>query len=220
MAFAAMRIAALSLGVGNIRSVLRALDHAATETKQAAQITATADPDVVRSADVIVVPGQGSFGTFADAIDQRAGLRDVLVSRIRSGTPYFGVCLGLQILFDASEEAPGARGLGVMSGVVARLHPGIDPKTEAPRPLPHMGWNRVEPRDDVEDPLLRADHFYFAHTFAAPASSASTSATTEYGEAVFASAVRKDNVVGVQFHPEKSQRAGLALIARFFSSLK
>lgn len=201
-----MRIAALATGVGNVRSVLRALERSVTVPKQ---IIATADPDEVRRADVLVVPGQGSFGAFAAALD--AGLRDVIREKIRGGTPYLGICLGLQILFAESDEAPGAEGLGVFAGRVARLAPG-------PAALPHMGWNRAEAAKPSE--VFEPAHYYFAHTYAAAGvDPALALATTTYGDQTFTSAIEQGRVVGVQFHPEKSQRAGLALIARFFSRL-
>lgn len=194
---------ALATGVGNVRSVVRALE------KSASQVVTTADPEEVRRADVLVVPGQGSFGAFANALD--GGLREVVLERIRAGTPYLGICLGLQILFEDSDEAPGAKGLAVFAGSVRRLEPG----NEA---LPHMGWNRAE--RVTESALFDSEYFYFAHTYAAvPADPAVTLATTTYGTQTFTSAVASGAVVGVQFHPEKSQRAGLALIQRFFERL-
>jgi glutamine amidotransferase len=199
------RTVALATGVGNVRSVVRALDRVASN------VVATADAEEVRGADVLVVPGQGSFGAFAAALD--GGLREVLLERIRGGTPYFGICLGLQILFDDSEEAPGAKGLGVLTGSVKRLAPGHEA-------LPHMGWNRAERSRSEAANVFESAHFYFAHTFAAvPADPSVTLATTTYGTQTFTSAVASGAIVGVQFHPEKSQRAGLGLIERFFESL-
>lgn len=197
------RTVALATGVGNVRSVVRALEKAASS------VTATAAPEEVRRADVLVVPGQGSFGAFAAALD--GGLREALLERVRAGTPYLGICLGLQILFEDSDEAPGAKGLGVLKGSVRRLEPGASP-------LPHMGWNRAE--RVKESAVFEPAHYYFAHTYAAaPADPAVTLATTTYGEQTFTSAVATGAVMGVQFHPEKSQRAGLALIQRFFEGL-
>ena len=217
-----MRIVALATGVGNVRSVLRALDRATSQIDLAAEISASADVEVVRRADVLVVPGQGSFGAFAAALD--GGLREALLERIQAGTPYLGICLGLQILFDESDEAPDKKGLGVLAGRVCRLVPGVDPELGRPRPLPHIGWNRAERTStaaaDSSTPLVAPAHYYFAHTFAAvPADARVVLTTTSYGDATFASAVRKDDVVGVQFHPEKSQQAGLSLIERFFSEV-
>ncbi|MBX3205071.1 MAG: imidazole glycerol phosphate synthase subunit HisH [Labilithrix sp.] len=216
-----MQIVALATGVGNVRSVLRALEHATSRVRLAAEIVASANAEVVRSADVLVVPGQGSFGAFTAALD--GGLREALLERIDAGTPYLGICLGLQVLFEASDEAPGARGLGVLAGHVRRLVPGDDPILGRPRPLPHVGWNLAEPTTTAAgsgEPLVAAAHYYFAHTYAAaPDDPSVISTTTSYGDATFASAVQKDHVVGVQFHPEKSQRAGLSLLERFFARL-
>jgi imidazole glycerol-phosphate synthase subunit HisH len=208
------RIATLAgLGVGNVRSVVRALESTVSRSKE---IIATADPDVLNRADVLVVPGQGSFGAFADALSRDGGaLRQVLSERIVAGTPYFGICLGLQILFNDSEESPGTEGLGLLSGRVRRLTPGSD------LPLPHIGWNNVSalrvPNANVS-PIAGDDYFYFAHTFAVPQTSY-TIASTDYGSDSFTCAVRRGNVVGVQFHPEKSQRAGLSLLQRFFETI-
>ena len=211
-----MRIAALATGVGNVRSVVRALEKVVPRSFGETSITLTSDPEVVRTADVLVVPGQGSFGAFVSAIDAK-DLRSVLRERIGAGVPFLGICLGLQVLFEASDEAEGAEGLGVLPGRVLRLEPGIDPDTGRERLLPHIGWNRAIPRDEAS--LVAPDHYYFAHTFAAvPTSSEVILSTTEYG-ASFVSAVQKDNIVGIQFHPEKSQRAGLAVLERFFLSV-
>jgi len=195
-----MRIAALNAGIGNVRSVVRALAHVAP----AADVVLTSDPAVVRDADVLVVPGQGSFGAFAEALD-RDGLRAALQERLAANRPYLGICLGLQVLFETSDEAEGARGLGFFRGGVARL--------SADLPLPHIGWNEVA----SDDPVLSA-HFYFAHTYAAvPADPGIVLGTTTYGTP-FVSAVKRGNVVGVQFHPEKSQRAGLQLLHHLFEA--
>jgi glutamine amidotransferase len=208
-----MRVLVIATGVGNVRSVVRALDRVVSGTKD---IVTTADPDLIRSADVLVVPGQGSFGAFSSSLC--GGLDAALVEHIRAGTPYLGICLGLQILFEESDEAPGARGLGIFRGRVRRLESRIDPTTARPFPLPHVGWNRAEPVLPVSATTVAlADHYYFAHSYAAAPEDASlTTTTTDYGD-TFTSAVQRDNVVGVQFHPEKSQRAGLGLLARFFS---
>jgi glutamine amidotransferase len=169
------------------------------------------DPAVVRGADVLIVPGQGAFGAFVDAID-RHGLRELLCERIASGIPYLGICLGLQVLFESSDEAPGARGLGVLAGHVHRLTPGADAEGRA-LSLPHIGWNEVASADPS---LVPSDHFYFAHTFAAvPTDASAIVGRTDYGTP-FVSAVKRDNVLGVQFHPEKSQHVGLTLLRGFF----
>ncbi len=212
-----MRIIALATGVGNVRSVLRALDRA-TSAVGNREIIPTADPELARGADVLVVPGQGAFGAFAAALD--GGLREAVLEKVRAGTPYLGICLGLQILFEESDEAPGAKGLSVLRGQVRRLVPGDDPELGRPHPLPHIGWNRAEPTGSGTSPIVEPGHYYFAHTYVAvPEDPSVVLTTTTYGDATFASAVQKDNVVGIQFHPEKSQSKGLAALERFFTNV-
>lgn len=214
-----MRIVTLSVGVGNVRSVVRALDRATSDLRKKEITTSSASEDV-RRADVLVVPGQGSFGSFAAALGTE--LREAVLERIRAGTPYLGICLGLQVLFDESDEAPGTKGLGALRGRVRRLAPGNDVELGRPLPLPHMGWNRADAAKASASPaaLVAPAHYYFAHTYvAAPADDDVTTTTTTYGSETFTSSVRRDNVVGVQFHPEKSQTAGLAVLTRFFTSL-
>lgn len=212
-----MRIAVCDTGLGNLRSVVRAIEHVANEGRPRApiEVNVTPDPDEIRRADLVVVPGQGSFGAFAQAME--GGLGEAIVEQIRRGTPYLGLCLGLQVLFEASDEAPGARGLGVLKGHVKRLEPGLDPETGRARKLPHVGWNAVAPTATQGATRLLPDrpvHFYFVHSFAVLDADPTTIAgMTDYGQS-FASAVAYDNVTAVQFHPEKSQRAGLELLGR------
>jgi glutamine amidotransferase len=204
-----MLVAVVDLGLGNLRSVERALFRAAGEAKIACTTIVTSDPERARQADKIVVPGQGSFGAAAEGLD--CGWRDALREQIELKKPYLGICLGLQLLFDTSEEMPGARGLGVFEGGVVRL-----PK-EAGK-TPHMGWNTVAasgrsllPTEDT--------YFYFTHTFVVvPRDPALACGITEYGSTRFVSAVAKENLFACQFHPEKSQLAGQALLARFLRS--
>jgi glutamine amidotransferase len=208
-------------GAGNVRSVVRALERATVETGRAFDVLVTGDHVELASADYLVVPGQGAFGPFARGIE--GGLGDALREHIAKGRPYLGICLGLQVLFESSDEAPGAAGLGVLRGHVKRLDPGIDPATSRTYALPHIGWNSVAKVDqgavatETETDAEIARYFYFAHTFAAEPSDASVIVgITTYGAARFASAIRHGAVMGVQFHPEKSQREGLALLTGFF----
>jgi glutamine amidotransferase len=210
----AMRILVCDPGSSNVRSVVRAVTRVAAEVRPGATIEVSRAPDAIRAADVLVVPGQGSFGAFARAME--GGVGDALAEKIRGGAPYLGICLGLQVLFESSEEAPGARGLGVFAGTVRRLDPGIDPATAHPRPLPHIGWNAVTPAG-ASGVIDAPRWFYFAHSFVAvPTDPALVAGTTEYG-ITFPTAIARDRIVGVQFHPEKSQREGLALLHRFFT---
>jgi len=209
-----VRVVVCDPGVGNVRSVVRAIERATQAGgSRACDVTITRDRAVVATADYVVVPGQGAFGAFAAGIE--GGLADALREHIQAGRPYLGICLGMQVLFESSDEAPGAAGLAVLRGHVKRLEPGIDPATSRTYALPHIGWNAVELPGA---PATSAPpYFYFAHTFAAEPSDPSViSGTTQYGAQRFTSAIAHGAVMGVQFHPEKSQREGLALLARFF----
>ena len=209
-----MRVVVCDPGVGNVRSVVRAIQRGLESAGRACDVVVTRERAVVRGADFVVVPGQGAFGPFARGI--QGGLDDALREHLDKGRPYLGICLGMQVLFESSEEAPGGeQGLGFLRGHVRRLDPGVDPATSRPYALPHIGWNTVEgTRAWASEP---ARHFYFANSYAAePADASVICGTTEYGSARFTSAVAQGAVVGVQFHPEKSQREGLALLARFF----
>lgn len=218
-----MEIVVCEVGIGNVRSVVRAVERALsivapTTTPsggagRVGRIRLARDPAAIAAADYVVVPGQGAFGSFAHAV--RGGLGDALREHVQRGRPYLGICLGMQVLFDDSEEAPGEAGLGVFRGSVRRMSPGTDVTTGLPLALPHIGWNVVTP-DVAGARFPRPAHFYFAHSYAVvPSDGGLVAATTDYG-ARFVSAIAKDNVLGVQFHPEKSQLAGLALLADFF----
>lgn len=211
------RVVIADLGMGNLRSVARALDRAAGDASRAVAITIEADPNAILSADRVVFPGQGAFRDCASALSR--GFGDALREVIARGSPYLGICLGLQALFVGSDEAPGALGLGVFDGRVERLiaAPGVK--------VPHMGWNAVVPADCDAGPWRGAidavanEHLYFVHSFhAAPKDASIIAATTQHGPNRITAAVAKDNVLATQFHPEKSQAAGLALLRAFFAA--
>lgn len=207
----AVRIAVCDAGLGNLRSVKQALLAAA---RGELEVLVTRDPDAVASADKVVVPGQGAFGDAMRALG--GGLGEALRAQVSKGTPYLGICLGLELLFDESEESPGVKGLAVFPGRARRLPGGVDPATGERLKVPHTGWNVVEPVG-ANAPWLGASpqHFFFAHSYVVePGVPGLVVAETEYGER-FASAVARGNVFACQFHPEKSQRAGLALLERF-----
>ncbi|AKV01541.1 Imidazole glycerol phosphate synthase amidotransferase subunit [Labilithrix luteola] len=214
MGFPDVRIVICQTGVGNVRSVVRAVERTAPKTFE---VVVSGVPAELAHADFVVVPGQGAFGAFAQSV--QGGFADALQEHIARGKPYLGICLGMQVLFEDSEEAPGAKGLAVLPGHVRRMVCGVDPASGVAYPLPHIGWNAVEPTNDSARSSLGAvpDHFYFAHSYAVvPSDDSVALATTEYGMR-FVSAIGKDNVLGVQFHPEKSQAAGRALLASFFA---
>lgn len=200
-------IAVVDYGVNNLRSVLRALEaggHAAT---------LTADPDVVRAADRVVMPGVGHFGR-AIANLAETGLGAAVRSVADAGRPVMGICLGMQLFFDESDEAPEVRGLGLLPGRVARFQTSL--------PVPHVGWAQVrQTAVGAAQPWLRglfADgerFFYHVHSFhPADVPPDAVFATAEYGEP-FPTLVGRGNVAGAQFHPEKSQQAGIALLSAF-----
>jgi glutamine amidotransferase len=210
-----VRIAVCDVGLGNLRSVERALREASRGRR--VEVEVTNDAARVASADALVMPGQGAFRDCAHALS--AGLGDAVRRHLSAERPYLGICLGLQVLFGSSEEAAGCTGLGVLEGEVVRLRGGADPTTGARLKIPHTGWNMAEPAD--ANPGLLAgqpQHFYFVHSFAVvPREGGVVAATTDYGER-FVSAVARGNLFACQFHPEKSQRVGLALLERFVAS--
>ena len=210
----AIRVAVCDVGLGNLRSVERALQRAAGDVEISLTLDVTRDPDAVRRADAVVVPGQGGFGECARALD--LGLGDALREQIARGAPYLGICLGLQVLFAESEEAPLARGLGVLPGRVVRIPGGTDPATALPLKIPHIGWNTAVSAKASLLPDLPT-YFYFVHSYAVvPDDPRMIAARTEYGTEIV-SAVAHGNIFACQFHPEKSQSAGLALLARFLA---
>ncbi|HUQ03108.1 MAG TPA: imidazole glycerol phosphate synthase subunit HisH [Kofleriaceae bacterium] len=194
---------------GNLRSVEKAVAAAGGST-----VVVTRDPDVVRKADKVIVPGQGAFGAFTRGLAERsleAPLREV----IARGTPYLGICLGLQVLFDESEEQGPQQGLGLVAGKVVRFRP-----TQHELKVPHMGWNEVRrvASDPLGDAIADGAHVYFVHSYhVVPADRRVAVMDSEHGDA-FCAAIRKDNVFAVQFHPEKSQKVGLALLEAFVTS--
>jgi glutamine amidotransferase len=203
------RIAIVDSGSGNLRSVEKAL------ARVGADAFITSDADQVARADKIVVPGQGAIGGCVAGLDRAGGaLRAAVMQAIGKGTPFLGICIGMQVLFESSDEDPSCRGLGIFPGRVVRF--AIAP----PLKVPHMGWNACH-RDTAaaHAPVLRDTpddtYFYFVHSyFPVPTRAADIALTAEHGVR-FCAAVARDNLFACQFHPEKSQRAGLALLSRF-----
>ena len=196
-----MNVAIVDYGAGNVPSVERAL------RKLGANSSRVSDAMALAAADAIILPGVGHFAALIRALDERE-LRAPLVDAILRGKPFLGICLGLQALFESSEEAPELAGLGILRGRVAALPERVK--------LPHMGWNRLNAKR--ASPLLRGlsgeDYFYFAHTFAAPAANGEMVAACEYG-AEFAAVIEAGRMCAVQFHPEKSGTAGAKLLGNF-----
>jgi glutamine amidotransferase len=199
------RIAVLDYGIGNLRSAEKALCHLGADA------VLTADPDVVRDALGVVLPGVGAFGACMRAL-RDSGLEPVARAAATDGRPFLGVCIGMQMLFDGSDEDPGVAGLGLVPGRVTRL-----PSTVR---LPQIGWNTIERAhasrlfDGLDDPAW----LYFVHSYAAePRDSSVVAAWCDYGRK-FAAAIEKDAVWATQFHPEKSGDTGLQLLRNFVAA--
>lgn len=193
-------VAVLDYGIGNLRSAEKALQHVGADA------ALTADPNRVAAADAVVLPGVGAFGPCARALVDR-GLDVVARRAVADGVPFLGICVGMQVLYESSEESPGVAGLGLLPGTVRRLPDGVK--------RPQMQWNTldVDEPDPLFDGLGPAPWMYFVHSFAAEVTG-DVVATCDYGGPV-AAAARRGSVRAVQFHPEKSGRAGLELLANF-----
>jgi glutamine amidotransferase len=196
-----MKIGIIDYGAGNTVSVERALKRLGADSYR------VGDSADLERASALVLPGVGHFETLIRAIDSR-GIRNSLLNAIQRGVPFLGICLGLQALYEASDEAPNLRGLNIFDAKVRSLPAVVK--------LPHMGWNRLE----VHKPggLLRGvpgdAYFYFAHTYAAPSGGDESVASCSYGKE-FVAVLERDNIHAVQFHPEKSGEAGARVLDNF-----
>jgi glutamine amidotransferase len=196
------RICILDYGMGNLRSVEKALEHVG------ATATIANDGATVRAADGLILPGVGAFPKAMQGI-RALGLDELIEERRAGGVPILGICLGLQLLFDSTTELGGAEGLGLLPGDVTELEaPGLK--------IPHIGWSSVrwERQSRLTDGIDSETPFYLVHSFAPQAAAGNLLGTADYGNR-FACAVERDNVFGVQFHPEKSSAAGLRLLSNF-----
>jgi len=206
-------IAVIDYGMGNLRSVSKALEHVAPD----AEVQVTSDPEVVRQSERVVFPGQGAMPDCMREMDAR-GLRPALLEAART-KPFLGICIGLQMLFERSEEGDTA-GLGVFAGSVKRFPPeAMKDAQGAKLKVPHMGWNQVmqaEPHA-LWQGIADANRYYFVHSFYVEAGRPELVAGYSVYGFPFTCAVAQDNIFAVQFHPEKSQAAGLALLANFVS---
>jgi imidazole glycerol-phosphate synthase subunit HisH len=208
-------VAIIDYGSGNLRSAAKAFERAARETGMATDVVVTDDTAVVRKADRIVLPGVGAFADCRAGLDAVPGMVEVLNERvIGKGVPFFGICVGMQLMATEGREKTITPGLGWIDGAVVRIEP------EGNLKVPHMGWNTLtvekphallEGIPDGDDGL----HAYFVHSYhLATDADATLLATSDYGQAVTA-IVGRDNLIGTQFHPEKSQTLGLTLIGNF-----
>ncbi len=197
-----MKVTIIDYGAGNVPSVERALQRLGAESER------TSSPEDISKAHALLLPGVGHYAALVRALDEQQ-LRTPLLDAIAHSVPLLGICLGLQVLFESSAESPQLRGLNLLPGKVCAL-----PSTVK---LPHMGWNQIAVNRSKSQLLAGIDssaYFYFAHSFAAPDSNGSTIATCFHG-ASFAAIVEKQNIYGVQFHPEKSGDAGSRLLRNF-----
>ena len=205
------RVALIDYGSGNLRSAEKALLRVA---EGRSEIVVTNDPDAVRAADRIVLPGVGAFAACMSALRARDGVIEAMIEAVRArGAPFLGICVGMQLLASRGLEFGETPGLDWIAGDVRRLEDGGDPAIK----IPHMGWNGLSAVADhpVFAGLQNGQTVYFTHSFAFfPKDSADVAAYVEHGER-FPAAVARGNVAGVQFHPEKSQGPGLDLLARF-----
>ena len=204
------QVVLIDYGIGNLRSAEKALAEAARRAPSTPAVVVSCDPETVAAAERIVLPGVGAFRACMAALVARPGLREALTEAVRGrGAPFLGVCVGMQMLADRGLEFGATEGLGWIGGEVRRLDP-VEPEAK----VPHMGWNTLSP--ETPHPLIEGGRdLYFTHSFALHAADpADVVASVDHGGR-FAAAVARDNVAGVQFHPEKSQAAGLELIGRF-----
>ncbi|MFA7386194.1 MAG: imidazole glycerol phosphate synthase subunit HisH [Thiohalobacteraceae bacterium] len=204
-------VAIIDYGMGNLHSIAKAVEHVAGANR----VTVTADAAAIRGADRVIFPGVGAIRDCMQEL-QRLGL-DQVIREVAGQRPLLGVCLGMQALLETSEENGGIPALGVFAGQVRRFPDGLcETGSDARLKIPHMGWNRVDQRPHpLWDGIPQGSRFYFVHSyFAQPTHTEDCSGTTDYGIS-FASALARDGIFAVQFHPEKSQHAGLRLLANF-----
>jgi glutamine amidotransferase len=193
----------IDYGSGNLRSVQKAFEHVGVQAEVGS------DVERIMSADGLVLPGVGAFGAAMEELESR-GLVDPIRERVLARVPFLGVCLGLQLLFERSEEAPGVAGLGLVPGDVRRIPDRVK--------VPHMGWNQIEIAADSDLFEGVPDHtaFYFVHSYVVvPVQPGNVLTTTEYGDFTFVSGVQTDTLAAFQFHPEKSSTLGLRIYQNF-----
>lgn len=203
-------IAIIDYGAGNIQSVYKALNFIGADCK------VTSDKDEILNADGAILPGVGSFGDAMDTMTKR-GIKDTIIEYTKSGKPFLGICLGLQLLFPESEETPGVKGLDIFKGTITKI-----PNQNRTLKIPHMGWNNIsiKQKNGIFKDIEGEPYVYFVHSFYLKAQDKDiVAATTQYGVEIDA-AVQKGNIIATQFHPEKSGEVGLKMLKNFVEMVK
>lgn len=203
-------IAIIDYGAGNIQSVYKALKFIGADCK------VTSDKDEILNADGAILPGVGSFGDAMDTMTKR-GVKDTIIEYTKSGKPFLGICLGLQLLFPESEETPGVKGLDIFKGTITKI-----PNQNRTLKIPHMGWNNIsiKQKNGIFKDIEGEPYVYFVHSFYLKAQDKDiVAATTQYGVEIDA-AVQKGNIIATQFHPEKSGEVGLKMLKNFVEMVK
>ncbi len=203
-------IAIIDYGAGNIQSVYKALKFIGADCK------VTSDKDEILNADGAILPGVGSFGDAMDTMTKR-GIKDTIIEYTKSGKPFLGICLGLQLLFPESEETPGVKGLDIFKGTITKI-----PNQNRTLKIPHMGWNNIsiKQKNGIFKNIEGEPYVYFVHSFYLKAQDKDiVAATTQYGVEIDA-AVQKGNIIATQFHPEKSGEVGLKMLKNFVEMVK
>lgn len=203
-------IAIIDYGAGNIQSVYKALKFIGADCK------VTSDKDEILNADGAILPGVGSFGDAMDTMTKR-GIKDTIIEYTKSGKPFLGICLGLQLLFPESEETPGVKGLDIFKGTITKI-----PNQNRTLKIPHMGWNNIsiKQKNGIFKDIEGEPYVYFVHSFYLKAHDKDiVAATTQYGVEIDA-AVQKGNIIATQFHPEKSGEVGLKMLKNFVEMVK
>lgn len=203
-------ITVIDYGVGNIGSVIKAFNYLNISVKISSK------KNDIKKAEALILPGVGAFATGMENL-QRKGLTDLIIKEVREGKPLLGICLGLQLLFSESEESSGVKGLDLIKGKVKKFSGDLVDK------IPHMGWNTLQQVEEIKlfSGIPEPHDFYFIHSYyVQPEKSEVIAAKTSYGQVKFASLVRKNNIWGIQPHPEKSSRKGLCFIKNFVNYAK
>jgi glutamine amidotransferase len=207
-------VALIDYGSGNLRSAEKALAHVASEADTGHEIVVTADPEQVEAAERIVLPGVGAFADCMRGVSSIPGMINVLEDGVlKRGTPFLGICVGMQLLAEVGREHGDHKGLGWIPGDVVKITP-----SDGTLKIPHMGWNALTVRTShpISDEMNASD-VYFVHSYCIrPSNRAHVLATTDYGGEI-AAIVGRDNIIGTQFHPEKSQAVGLRFLQRFLN---